>query len=84
MSAGRAFAVPAAGVTGTAPSARSSISALSGARRGHYNPRFAEKLGLSQGDEEYDARYDLDGNGVIGFSDIVIVDNAFGNNTGSA
>ena len=33
---------------------------------------FAAQFGLSRGDEGYDARYDLDGNGAIGFSDFLI------------
>ncbi len=39
---------------------------------------FAGQFGVSQGDQEYDARYDLDGDGVIGFSDFLIFVNAFG------
>jgi hypothetical protein len=35
-------------------------------------------FGLSEGDEEYDARFDLDGNGAVGFSDFLIFAGAFG------
>ena len=38
---------------------------------------FATK-GLSRGDKGYHARYDLDGDGTIGFGDFVIFANAFG------
>ena len=44
---------------------------------------FAAKFGLSQGDEGFDARFDLDGNGAIGFSDFVIFAQAFGKNISS-
>ena len=40
--------------------------------------RFAAQFGLSQGDAGYDARYDLDGDGAIGFGDFLIFANAFG------
>ena len=40
--------------------------------------QFAAQFGLSQGDERYDARYDLDENGAIGFSDFLIFASAFG------
>ncbi len=45
---------------------------------------FAAQFGLSQGDEGYDARYDLDENGAIGFSDFLIFASAFGKNTSSS
>ena len=44
---------------------------------------FAAHFGLSQGDEGYDARFDLDGNGAIGFSDFVMFAGAFGKSTSS-
>ena len=40
--------------------------------------QFAAKFGLSQGDDGFDARFDLDGNGAVGFSDFVIFAGAFG------
>ena len=40
--------------------------------------QFAAQFGLSQSDEDYDARYDLDGDGTIGFGDFLIFANAFG------
>ncbi len=46
--------------------------------------QFAAQFGLSQGDEEYDARYDLDGNGAIGFGDFVIFAQTFGKNISSS
>ena len=46
--------------------------------------QFAAQFGLSQGDEGYDARYDLDGNGAIGFSDFLIFASAFGKNISSS
>ena len=39
---------------------------------------FVEHLGFSRGDEGYDAKYDLDEDGVIGFGDFLIFANAFG------
>ena len=42
---------------------------------------FAGKFGLSEEDEGYDVRFDLDGNGAVGFSDFVILAAAFGNRT---
>ncbi len=39
---------------------------------------FASQFGLSRGDEQYDAKYDLDEDGVIGFGDFLIFVNAFG------
>ena len=39
---------------------------------------FVAQFGLSQGDEGYDARYDLDGDNTIGISDFLIFANAFG------
>ena len=33
---------------------------------------------MRQGDERYDVRFDLDGNGAIGFSDLLIFAGAFG------
>ena len=36
------------------------------------------QFGLSQTDEGYDARFDLDGDGAIGFSDFLIFANHFG------
>ena len=39
---------------------------------------FAALFGMSDGDEEFDARFDLDENGDIGFSDFVIFAAAFG------
>ena len=36
------------------------------------------QFGLSQGDEGYDVRYDLDGDSTIGFGDFLIFVNAFG------
>lgn len=43
--------------------------------------QFAAKFGLTQGDPEYDARFDLDGDGAIGFSDFVIIASNFGQGT---
>ncbi len=40
--------------------------------------QFAAQFGLSQGDAEYDARYDLDRDGAIGFSDFLIFAGSFG------
>ncbi len=40
--------------------------------------QFAGHFGLSEGDEGYDARFDLDGNGAIGFSDFLVFAAAFG------
>ena len=39
---------------------------------------FASQFGLSQGDEQYGAKYDLDGDGTIGFGDFLIFVSAFG------
>ena len=39
---------------------------------------FAGAFGSSEGDEKYDARYDLNGDGEIGFSDFVIFARNFG------
>ena len=39
---------------------------------------FFAHYGLSQGDEGYDARYDLDGNGTIGVMDFLIFANSYG------
>ena len=39
---------------------------------------FASQFGLSRGDEQYDAKYDLDGDGVIGFADFLIFGRSFG------
>ena len=39
---------------------------------------FSLYYGLSQGDEGYDARYDLDGNGTIGVDDFLIFANSYG------
>ena len=39
---------------------------------------FAAQFGLSHGDAGYDARYDLDGDGIIGFGDFLLFANAFG------
>ena len=39
---------------------------------------FAGQFGSRQGDERYDARYDLDGDGEIGFSDFLIFSSSFG------
>ena len=39
---------------------------------------FVEQFGLSRGDEGYDARFDLDGDGTIGFGDFLIFANDFG------
>lgn len=41
--------------------------------------KFAAKFGLGQGDDGFDAQYDLDRNGRIGFSDFVIFAQNFGN-----
>ena len=40
--------------------------------------KFAAKFGLSEGDEGYDAQYDLNGDGQIGFADFVTVAQSFG------
>lgn len=40
--------------------------------------RFAANFGRSQGDADYDSRYDLDGDGAIAFGDFVIFAGAFG------
>ena len=40
--------------------------------------KFAAKFGLEQGEDGYDARYDLNGDGEIGFSDFVIFAQNFG------
>ena len=40
--------------------------------------KFAAKFGLRQGDEGYDAQYDLNGDGEIGFSDFLIFAQNFG------
>ena len=39
---------------------------------------FVEQLGLSRGDDGYDAKYDLDKDGVIGFGDFLIFASSFG------
>ena len=39
---------------------------------------FVAQFGLSQGDEGYDARYDLDGDNTVGIGDFLIFANAFG------
>ena len=39
---------------------------------------FVEHLGFSRGDEGYDAKYDLDEDGVIGFGDFLIFAKSFG------
>ena len=39
---------------------------------------FVDKFGLSQSDEEYEARFDLDGDGIIGIGDFLIFVDAFG------
>ena len=39
---------------------------------------FAAHFGQNQADEGFEARYDLDGNGAIGFSDFLIFAGAFG------
>ena len=39
---------------------------------------FAAKFGLSQGDADYDARFDLDGSGEVGFGDFVAFAGLFG------
>ena len=39
---------------------------------------FVEQFGFSEDDEEYDARFDLDGDGVIGIGDFLIFANTFG------
>ena len=39
---------------------------------------FVQRFGLSEGDEEYDAKYDLDSDGTIGFGDFLIFASAFG------
>lgn len=39
---------------------------------------FVAQFGLSRGDEQYDAKYDLDGDGTIGFGDFLIFFIAFG------
>ena len=46
--------------------------------------QFAAQFGLSQGDEEYDARFNLDGNGAIGFADLLIFADAFGKDISSS
>ena len=43
--------------------------------------QFVDQFGFSQGDVEYDARYDLDGDGVIGVGDFLIFVDSFGNPT---
>ncbi len=40
--------------------------------------KFAAKFGLGQGDDGYDAQYDLNGDGEIGFSDFVLLAQNFG------
>ena len=40
--------------------------------------QFATKFGLSQGDTEFDARFDLDGDGTVGFSDFLAFAHTFG------
>ena len=39
---------------------------------------FVAKFGTSQGDANYDAKYDLDGDGAIGFGDFRIFTASFG------
>ena len=41
------------------------------------------QFGFSGDDEGYDARFDLDGDGTIGFGDFLIFANAFGSREGS-
>jgi len=45
---------------------------------------FAAQFGLSQGEEGYDAVFDLDGNGAIGFSDFLIFAGSFGKDVTSS
>ncbi len=40
--------------------------------------QFVAQFGLSQGDEQYDAKYNLDSDGTIEFDDFLIFVNAFG------
>ncbi len=40
--------------------------------------QFAANFGLNQGDSGYNAGYDLDGDGAIGFGDFLIFAGAFG------
>ena len=44
--------------------------------------QFAANFGQSQGDAEYDSRYDLDGDGEVGFSDFLIFARDFGTTVG--
>ena len=46
--------------------------------------KFAAKFGLGQGDDGYDARYDLTGDGEIGFADFLIFAQNFGKEVPSA
>ncbi len=39
---------------------------------------FVSHFGLSEGDADFDTKYDIDGNGVVGFSDFVIFAEEFG------
>ncbi len=39
---------------------------------------FIEQFGLNQGDEGYEAKYDLNGDGAIGFGDFLIFASDFG------
>ena len=45
---------------------------------------FAGAFGYREGDEEYDAKYDLHGDGRIGFADFVIFAGSFGNTVNRA
>ena len=45
---------------------------------------FANAFGYREGDEEYDAKYDLHGDGGIGFADFVIFAKSFGNTVNRA
>ncbi len=42
---------------------------------------FASQFGLDHGDEQYDAKYDLDEDGTIGFGDFLIFGRSFGKET---
>ena len=44
--------------------------------------KFAAKFGLGEGDEGYDAQYDLNGDGQIGFADFVTFAQSFGKSKG--
>ena len=45
--------------------------------------KFAAQFGLNRRDVGYEARYDLDRNGMIGFSDFLIFAGAFGKDIGT-